>query len=137
MIAGRIGPRLDRIEGAIIAVLTEARQLSMQLLVFEVATPFTQPTAAIYALVRKAAEQLHEKGIVRRTRNGEWMLVASAEEEGVPKERLAAILGMLGSAHDGEVLAAARAAEAERKRVHATWQQLLGVPSQAPLLRAA
>ena len=134
---GRIGPRLDRVESAIIAVLTEARQLSMQLLVLEVAAPFAQPSATIYAIVRKAADRLHEMGVIRRTRTGEWMLVEAAAEEGEPKERLAAILGMLGSAHEGEVLAAARAAETERKRLGATWQELLGVPAPTLRLRAA
>src|SRR5258708_3049155 len=43
-------------------------------------------------------------------------------------ERLAAILGMLGSEHDGEVLNAARQAEAERRRLSVTWGDLLAPP---------
>jgi hypothetical protein len=44
----------------------------------------------------------------------------------VPREKLAAVLGMLGSEHDGEVLAAARAAERLRAQAGATWAELLG-----------
>jgi len=40
--------------------------------------------------------------------------------------RLARVLGLLGSAHDGEVLAAARAAEQLRSLANATWGELLG-----------
>jgi len=73
---------------------------------------------------------------LRRTRYGEWMLAGfGAQSE--TKERLASILGMLGSAHDGEILAAARAAEAERKRLGATWRDLLSVPSRAVHAQAA
>jgi hypothetical protein len=38
---------------------------------------------------------------------------------------LAKLLGLLGSEHDAEVLAAARKAEAERKRLGKTWQEIL------------
>ncbi len=138
MNAGRIGPGLDRIEYAIIAILTRTPHLSTQLLAWEVAAPFAQLSPTIYASVRKAAEHLERQGVLRCTRNGEWMLAdtdAAAHTE--TKDRLAAILGMLGSAHDGEILAAAKAAEAERKRLGATWRQLLSVPSPASQLQAA
>ncbi len=138
MNAGRIGPGFDRVECAIIAILTRTRHLSTQLLAWEVAAPFAQPSPAIYASVRKAAEHLERQGVLRCTRNGEWMLAdteVAAHTE--PKDRLAAILGMLGSAHDGEILAAAKAAEAERKRLGTTWQELLSAPSSAPYVRAA
>ena len=136
MNTARIGPGFDRVEYAIIAILTRTRHLSTQLLAFEVAAPFAQPSPAIYANVRKAADRLQREGVLRRTHYGEWML-ADAAEHTEPKERLAAILGMLGSAHEGEILAAARAAEAERKRLGATWRQLLSVPSPASHARAA
>ncbi len=136
MNAGRIGPGLDRVECAIIAILTRTRHLSTQLLAWEVAAPFAQPSPAIYASVRKAADHLQREGVLRRTRYGEWMLSDPAAHSET-KERLAAILGMLGSAHDGEILAAAKAAEAERKRLGATWRQLLSVPSPASHARAA
>jgi hypothetical protein len=41
------------------------------------------------------------------------------------RERLAAILGMLGSAHDGERLAAATQAEALRRKLGVSWQNVL------------
>ncbi|MFI4986206.1 MAG: hypothetical protein ACHQF3_02095 [Alphaproteobacteria bacterium] len=136
MNAGRIRPSFDRVEWLIIAILTQTRHLSTQLLAWEVAAPFAQLSPMIYASVRKAADHLQREGVLRRTRNGEWML-ADAAAHTETKERLAAILGMLGSAHDGEILAAAKSAEAERKRLGATWQELLNVPSSASHVRAA
>jgi hypothetical protein len=41
------------------------------------------------------------------------------------RDRLARILGMLGSAHDGEVLAAARTAERIRRDAGSTWAEIL------------
>lgn len=43
----------------------------------------------------------------------------------LPRQRLAAVLGMLGSDHDGEVLNAARTAERLRRDAGVTWQELL------------
>ena len=40
--------------------------------------------------------------------------------------RLEHLLGMLGSAHEGEVLSAARLAEKERLRLGKTWKEILG-----------
>ena len=40
--------------------------------------------------------------------------------------RLEHLLGMLGSAHEGEVLNAARLAEKERRRLGKTWKEILG-----------
>jgi len=134
--ASRIGPGFDRVECAIIAILTRTRHLSTQLLAWEVAAPFAQPSPTVYASVRKAADRLQREGVLRRTRDGEWML-ADAGAHSETKERLVAILGMLGSAHDGEILAAAKAAEAERKRLGTTWRELLSLPSSAPRARAA
>ncbi|HUI18096.1 MAG TPA: hypothetical protein VL244_10550 [Alphaproteobacteria bacterium] len=136
MNAARIEPGFDRVEYAIIAILTRTGHLSTQLLALEVAAPFAQLSPTIYANVRKAADRLQREGVLRRTRYGEWML-ADGAVHAEPKERLASILGMLGSAHDGEILAAARAAEAERKRLGATWRQLLSVPSSAAQVQAA
>ena len=41
------------------------------------------------------------------------------------RERLARVLGMLGSAHDGEALAAARQAEHLRSEARLTWLDIL------------
>ena len=40
--------------------------------------------------------------------------------------RLAKLLGMLGSDHDGEVLSAARQVEAERRKLGKVWTEILG-----------
>ena len=42
-----------------------------------------------------------------------------------PRELLIKTLGMLGSEHDGEILAAARAAETQRRKLGMTWEELL------------
>ena len=44
---------------------------------------------------------------------------------GLDRERLVAVLGMLGSAHDGEILAAARQAERLRRGAGLTWHDIL------------
>jgi hypothetical protein len=41
------------------------------------------------------------------------------------RERLAAILGMMGSEHDGEALAAARMAERMRREAKTTWSKIV------------
>jgi hypothetical protein len=41
------------------------------------------------------------------------------------KEKIALILGLLGSEHDGEVVAAARQAERLRQKIGTTWIELL------------
>lgn len=46
------------------------------------------------------------------------------------REKLAAVLGMLGSEHDGEALNAARAAEKTRKDMGLKWHQLLAPQPQ-------
>jgi hypothetical protein len=52
----------------------------------------------------------------------------SAAQASRPK--LAGILGMLGSEHDGEVLAAARMAERLRREMGATWHDLIACPPE-------
>jgi hypothetical protein len=53
------------------------------------------------------------------------------------RERLAAVLALLGSPHDGEALAAARTAERLRARAGATWADLLAPLPAAKPERAA
>jgi hypothetical protein len=48
------------------------------------------------------------------------------------RDRLARVLGMLGSAHDGEVLAAARQAERRRIKAGLTWPEILHPRLPAP-----
>jgi hypothetical protein len=47
-------------------------------------------------------------------------------------DRLARVLGLLGSSHDGEVLAAARMAERMRREAGATWSQILAPTPAEP-----
>jgi hypothetical protein len=47
-------------------------------------------------------------------------------------DRLARMLGMLGAAHDGEVVAAARQTERLRREAGATWPELLAPPLPEP-----
>ena len=116
------GPGFDRVECAIIAILTRTRHLStLASSLGSRRTVPAQPSPTIYASVR-AADHLQRRRRLRRTRYGEWMLSDPAAYSET-KQRLAAILGMLGSAHDGEILAAARAAEkgGNAKQLGATW----------------
>src|SRR3954447_13797385 len=54
----------------------------------------------------------------------------------IDRERLAKLLGLMGSAHDGEVVAAARQAERLRAEAGLTWQQIM-VPTLPPPHRSA
>ena len=54
---------------------------------------------------------------------------AAPENLSAAKTRIAKVLGMLGSGHEPEVLAAAQLAESERARTGKTWAELLGVAS--------
>jgi hypothetical protein len=53
----------------------------------------------------------------------------------VDRDRLARILGMLGSAHDGEVVAAARQAERLRQDAGLIWRDIVGPAASPPALR--
>lgn len=53
----------------------------------------------------------------------------------IRRAKLAAVLGMLGSDHDGEALAAARTAERLRREAGVTWHDLLTMPA-APATEA-
>jgi hypothetical protein len=51
----------------------------------------------------------------------------------IARGKLVAVLGMMGSDHDGEALAAARAAERLRRQIGATWSDLLQAPEPPPV----
>jgi hypothetical protein len=51
---------------------------------------------------------------------------------GLDVQRLAKVLGLLGSSHDGEVAAAGRAAHEIIRQAGATWFDLLAPPLPAP-----
>jgi hypothetical protein len=72
---------------------------------------------------RDRAETRRQKARDRRAADERELAKALAASTDV--EKLTKLLGMLGSAHDGEVLAAARQIEVERKRLGRTWQQLM------------
>lgn len=48
------------------------------------------------------------------------------------RDKLARVLGMLGSAHDGEIAAAARAADALVRQSGLTWFQVINAPEGVP-----
>jgi hypothetical protein len=50
---------------------------------------------------------------------------AAAASPQLGRERLAKTLGMLGSAHDGEIVAAARQAERLRRQAGLTWAEIV------------
>lgn len=50
----------------------------------------------------------------------------------IQREKLAAVLGMMGSDFDHEVLVAARMAEKLRREAGATWHELLAAPESTP-----
>jgi hypothetical protein len=56
---------------------------------------------------------------------------------GLDRERLARVLGMLGSAHDGEIAAAGRMAHAMIRGARITWAEVLNpaLPIREPLSR--
>lgn len=49
------------------------------------------------------------------------------------RQKLAACLAMLGSSFDGEVLAAARAAERLRREAGVSWREIVDPPASQPL----
>jgi multidrug resistance efflux pump len=54
-----------------------------------------------------------------------------------PRELLIKALGMLGSEHDGEILSAAHAAEAQRRKLGMTWEELLISADETEARKAA
>lgn len=70
-------------------------------------------------------EQARERARAWRELNEEMEEDARKREQASPTRVLAKLLGMMGSHHDGEVLAAARKAEAERRRLDKSWSDLL------------
>ena len=52
-------------------------------------------------------------------------------------EKIAKVLGMLGSSHDGEVIAAGRRAHLMVSNAGSTWAELLGAPSAVQDCRQA
>jgi len=111
-----------------------------------------QPTQTLEACVRRALASLRRKGLVVQDENKQWRSVEAQarekrrarrefrEDEAFEKELLERartaerqsptrvlikLLGMLGSDHDGEALAAARKVEAERTRLGKTWEETL------------
>ena len=55
-----------------------------------------------------------------------WMAWQRLQDQGRDTARLERLLGMLGSAHKGEIVNAARAVEKERLRLGKTWEEILG-----------
>lgn len=76
---------------------------------------------------RRRAEQKQKKWEQADREEAEWLreLTKAREKAESEIERLAKLLGMLGSDHDGEVLNAARRAEEKRREMGKSWQELL------------
>jgi hypothetical protein len=78
---------------------------------------------------REKRRETHMDALLDREIN--WraeQLAAQRRREADPAAgTLAKVLGMMGSAHDGEVLSAALKAEDARKKSGKTWQELLGL----------
>jgi predicted Zn-ribbon and HTH transcriptional regulator len=89
------------------------------------------PTAARVAWELSDVEKRAERARKRRDRKAEADMdsvreeIAALNAETTEKDRLAKLLGMLGSHYDGEVLSAARLVEAERKHIGKTWADIL------------
>lgn len=60
------------------------------------------------------------------------MTVAADDARPLDRQRLAKALGMLGSAHDGEVVAAARAVEGMRRAAGLTWLEIISPAPRLP-----
>jgi hypothetical protein len=112
---------------------------------------------AALSSVRRALRELSHKGLVtplprRHARFGDnglrWELTENkrkregARHDPTPpppdpaRAKLAKTLGLLGSSHDGEVLAAARAAERQRLEIGLGWDALLDameLPARPPM----
>jgi hypothetical protein len=79
---------------------------------------------------RQEAREEQERKEWRKSRYRFANGFAGAAPKGAPvanTAKLAKLLGILGSGHDGEVLAAARKVEAERMRLGQSWEELLRV----------
>jgi hypothetical protein len=72
------------------------------------------------------ARRAREEGRRARQRAtwGRWTSGAAEINSG-PRTLLVKALGMLGSDHDGEILAAARTAEQQRRKLNLTWDELI------------
>lgn len=96
------------------------------------------------AVARRAEEQRQREAERAAREKAEQEPRASAEEPrqrtplggattpGAGIDRLVKVLSMLGSDHDGEVLAAARQAEALRRRLGIGWDMLIAAPKGQP-----
>lgn len=63
--------------------------------------------------------------------NAQANQASSTGAAALDRARLAKVLGLLGSAHDGEVLAAAQQAEQMRRAAALTWQEIISAPGAA------
>jgi hypothetical protein len=73
---------------------------------------------------RRSREQANQERYEEALREAQRLGEAQRQKTDA-KAQLKKVLGMLGSDHDGEVLSAARQAEAIRRNLRLTWDQLL------------
>jgi hypothetical protein len=82
---------------------------------------------------RHRKEQANERARERRQsrKQQEWEHIferKETEQKAEDEAQLIKILGLLGSDHDGEALAAARLAEKERRKRGLTWGEIVNLP---------
>ena len=83
--------------------------------------------AALCKSPKRKSERIGEKDSSREHGvNSHLVLRDQCEPFGGASKR-SAILGMMGSAHEGEILAAAHKAEALRRKLGKTWREILGM----------
>jgi hypothetical protein len=88
-------------------------------------------TAADSAAQRDRRRRDKRRAERERRRRQQWQereearIGEAARQQRTALSRLVRLLGMLGSDHDGEILAAAKAAEAERRRLELTWAEII------------
>lgn len=86
-----------------------------------------RPSNSDLTSLRRALGTLRRKKLIHEGPRLPWRGKTWQRPAELDPKRLAKLLGMLGSAHQGEIVAAARAIEAERKRLGLSWTQILKV----------
>lgn len=133
---------LGRIEREILSVVSNASEverlsgIALQDVADRIASGSGKsPSPALAAAVRRAAGSLDRKELIWKYRNGRSAYVmppppGMASDVAAPpnknRDKLVKLLGMLGSAHEGERANAAQLLEKERVKLGLTWAQILG-----------
>ena len=113
-----------------VAVRRALGSLERKGLVVRVKPDWPTASRAAWKLSYAESRKTHKRRRAQH-RNHESEALRYAHEhlkaQGAEKERLAKLLGMLSSNHDGEILNAAKMIEAERKRLDQTWAEIFSM----------